>query len=1044
MQLFDDFGTDLTGGPGGIATAESLTYYPTLLIGLGGTGAQALLRLKRTLMSRLSGGAAALHRFVFLDPDQRTFARQAGMPPIERHEGVLMGVNQASRLIERPHLHPHVWARFPKKELKESHIARLGQGEGAGQIRSVGALALVIDYPNVRTAIERAVGDLDLLSNRAKAQAANANAEIGKGILIYTVGSLAGGTGSGCFIDVAMIAKDICNAKAWTSRVVGLFALPERFDEKVSGDPGQPDRIRANTYAALKELQFVLDTDAARSSPIVFDYGDGQKLPLAPHERLFDFCYLVDHRNALGALSRLEDLYELMARSMYQDVGSNFGAHARSFDANTGVRTGVDKCPETNRPRLFSSVATASLVYPAERVASCCTYRTLEEVLRERLLEPSVSRAEAAERVTVFLRDHQLDERRPMNQILDSLLLEESRKRPLSDRYLLPKNFGSERNGAQFVELIRERRQAFREAEPVQVQPLVTENKRLRVAGADPRAVTDPIGDALRSWVLQVAAETGAAGAARMLQELHEVVVGMRRELEQELHDWSTHGFQQHEQQLNKLCDGLASMGRVAQVLTSKDEKLKLSILMAFNTFVRAQLLALATPSAIDVLNVLENRTAGLLATWQNLISDLERLAAEARQRWQALQTGGWGTGPTRDFVVELEVTQPGYEMRYYDANRKKSAAAFAKIVEAFEHRGQTGRDGGPIAVYRWMAEIEGLERPRLIGVEFSKVILDAFWKDLLDTDIVKFVDQNPDEVSQSFDVKLGLLFDMCQAFWPAQPIEANQRFAEFDAVSSPFHKGSDAQSVPPRSVESWLDSYRKAGTAKATEIIPGAAPYEVVLSRRTHGARAYYLTTAPTWRAKYLVVERAARGDYMLATHQDFLDIPDLFPGQQRAVELFALGLGLGLVAARGDWYYFNLEEQGEGPARVIRVRYDSQWPTLHKLEVANAPPVPRECGSLRFEMKEAKIIPPKLRLAQGHELAMEALEQHAEWMGLMREALDTYHQAVGNNALRAQLRAYLEGVIESYLEGGATPRAGVFEMEKQAVEGWLSRLEA
>src|SRR5574341_135306 len=259
MQLFGDFGPDVTAGPGEIATAESLTYYPTLLIGLGGTGAQTLLRLKRTLMGRLGGGAGALHRFVFLDPDQRTFARQVGMPPVERHEGVLMGVSDARRLIERPHLNPYVWQRFPKKELKQSHIARLAQGEGAGQIRSVGALALVIDYPSVRTAIEAAVDDLDRLSNRLKAQAANANAQIGKDILIYTVGSLAGGTGSGCFIDVAVIAKHICDAKAWTSRVVGVFALPERFDEKVSGDPGQPDRIRANTYAALKELQFVLE-----------------------------------------------------------------------------------------------------------------------------------------------------------------------------------------------------------------------------------------------------------------------------------------------------------------------------------------------------------------------------------------------------------------------------------------------------------------------------------------------------------------------------------------------------------------------------------------------------------------------------------------------------------------------------------------------------------------------------------------------------------------------------------------------------------------
>ena len=67
--------------------------------------------------------------------------------------------------------------------------------------------------------------------------------------------SVAGGTGSGCFLDLAYLTKSIIGRSHIDSQA--YIVLPEIFDKEISV-PLAKARIWSNTYAALSEFDFCM------------------------------------------------------------------------------------------------------------------------------------------------------------------------------------------------------------------------------------------------------------------------------------------------------------------------------------------------------------------------------------------------------------------------------------------------------------------------------------------------------------------------------------------------------------------------------------------------------------------------------------------------------------------------------------------------------------------------------------------------------------------------------------------------------------------
>jgi hypothetical protein len=979
-------------------------FYPTLMIGLGGTGAQVLLRVKKMLRERLRG-VKTLHRFLFLDSDLKTFSGIPGLPPIDGSEKCLIGVENALRPIDYPSTYEWLWERIPRDRLNEESLRMLAGGTGCGQIRSLGATALLLDHANVYDRMNAAYSNLIDMADTVDATVQGGLRAVGNRVLVYIVGSLAGGTGSGCFLDVAVMAKEICSRS--NPGLIGYFALAnECYFRKVG--PVQINNMKSNTFAALKELQYILDASDARGGEVIpYRFGPDRRVLLTSGEKLFDSVSLVDDRNKLGRVTEDADLYDLIALTLFQEVGAQLGSSVRSHDTNEMMTNTIAPCPITNRPRRFSTFATSSLLYPAERVAEYCTFKAVDELVHDQLRGSRMGKQALQAKVGGFLAGHNLEERGANNQVLESLLHDEARQLTLSvGTEGLPHGWGQDKSAREFGADLRMMLDQFTAVQLTAIKRLVKDNfeEMLRPTEA---TGCDKFYDLVCAFALQVAGDEGIDSVEAALVELDQTVAQMRRELETEQGNWTSRDRDACEQGLNETCLDLQKLGLFGRMLGHREEELKSNLVQQYNTLVENHLWDAAKPQAILMMNVLGNHVKEQLAAWQSLSVELAELEKKAENRWRDLETHS-GTA-ARTYVVTQEITNPGYEQQYYQELGLSSADHLATLIREFGARaGQADTGASKQGLFKWMLKVKAKDRINAILEMFLRCLYGPLAEPLLKTDLVQFITQHPQEVAVTIKSKLDMMYGMCQPFWPADGPPAP--YTEFMALTVRKQRGQGGQLVTPSIVEEWVK--QQAGDkALKQEILHGAVPYEIVLSRRTSGARAFYLKPLMGWKTIYKDMLKRVGKKFMAETHIAFTGIPDIAEQDGGAGELFALGLAFGFVASRGSWYYFVLDKGlAASGAECIQVLYQSQAPTV--FSVAGEVP-PAAIAKVQWAMRKGNPS-DELLLAQGRDKATEALGMHLEWADLIKQAIDEVHKERGNGPFIALLDRYIKEALE------------------------------
>ena len=244
---------------------------PTLFVGVGGTGAEVLWRVRRRILNRVwnQGGAACriselsdfpFAQFLHIDLDMNTVVEtgksisdplhaQISFKPKESYVKKL-DLEQYTKSDEALKGFPLVEDWFPLSASKIRDIG-INPEKGAGQIRSISRLYFYDQYQGIKTAIEHSLSDLrNSIDNSAKHQKLGLEL-MPNNLRVVVVGSTAGGTGSGAFIDVGYLTKALMKralpSGAGTNQL--MLMLP-------TGYVGQnAERVQANTYAALMELE---------------------------------------------------------------------------------------------------------------------------------------------------------------------------------------------------------------------------------------------------------------------------------------------------------------------------------------------------------------------------------------------------------------------------------------------------------------------------------------------------------------------------------------------------------------------------------------------------------------------------------------------------------------------------------------------------------------------------------------------------------------------------------------------------------------------
>ncbi|HXA18692.1 MAG TPA: tubulin-like doman-containing protein [Thermoanaerobaculia bacterium] len=372
---------------------------PTLFIGLGGTGKEVLLRLRRKIVE----GYGALDRlpflrFMHLDTDKNQTAyeqyelRAADDPLYERvrfssSERVDLTVaGGTGRYVEHLEHFPNVKRWFPAG----GKIAHLGDlKEGAGQVRIASRLGFfdASNHQKITGRLEQCHRELTnaavlTQSSRLGFQFEPRNEKV------VIIASLAGGTGSGTFLDMGFLARRYFR----DAERVGILLLPAFF----AGYAGA-DRVRANGYAALMELNHY-----TFGHPFIADWTTHQTERMGPPP--FSSTYLLDGYNeaglAIGSSGKELDAYRMVSEVLYQDysVGSfaamkratrvnleqfNLNVYTHNFlnDALRGRDASHKAIVGDTFPCRFGSFGLATISFPTERVQNACASRLAAKVL---------------------------------------------------------------------------------------------------------------------------------------------------------------------------------------------------------------------------------------------------------------------------------------------------------------------------------------------------------------------------------------------------------------------------------------------------------------------------------------------------------------------------------------------------------------------------------------------------------------------------------------------------------------------------------------
>lgn len=355
--------------------------YRTLFIGLGGTGGRVLFELNK----KMSDEQKAKAHMIYLDLDKGDAddIEMLGVPTV-----VVSSSDTVRDVIERlgPNDGVQNWIATDDND-KEFLSSKTD--DGASQYRMKSRLCLANFLQNRNNKLAKLLTQLCKVGQQVSSET----------LRVMIVSSVAGGTGAGTFIQVALYIREFFRKnKHKDVSITGLFACPDLYVKTLGNKPGDRtnmENMYANAYAAIRELNAMnlavstggLDKIApgygksinieiaTRSEGKLFDPKD-DKFTDNANNKPFNLLYFIDVANEEGGiLSSLEQYYKVMADVVYTRLYSPLEESIRSGESNElGTHS---KYPTA----IYGSAGYGHIVYPYEDIIRyLATRKTCEEI----------------------------------------------------------------------------------------------------------------------------------------------------------------------------------------------------------------------------------------------------------------------------------------------------------------------------------------------------------------------------------------------------------------------------------------------------------------------------------------------------------------------------------------------------------------------------------------------------------------------------------------------------------------------------------------
>jgi hypothetical protein len=387
---------------------------PTLYVGLGGTGKEVLLRLRRRVCDEFGIPTLPWTRFLYIDCDDSATDRDLRQVDFESRERVALFDSETpaiiGKVLRRPEKYGfiHEWLddgtmlsclqEGPFDRYDSQHSVR----HGALGIRAIGRLLFFLKFAEIQAALKNALMELCRAETLVQTQHFCGVHHLGDRDtappippMVHVVSSAAGGTGAGSLIDLTFLLRHFETALQRLTGIASYVFLPSVF----AGDRNSPLAMRcyANAYATLKELNhFCLrvprgcaEQNGEPSIDFHVTWQEEQRLTvMGPPVSL---TYLFEMRNsaavALASANRRE-LFSMLAGFLFLESTSDVFSSALNSHIDVimpslaeGFSTG-DEMLRQMFSRRFGAFGLSKLEVPVNTIRAACAVQLGSDVAR--------------------------------------------------------------------------------------------------------------------------------------------------------------------------------------------------------------------------------------------------------------------------------------------------------------------------------------------------------------------------------------------------------------------------------------------------------------------------------------------------------------------------------------------------------------------------------------------------------------------------------------------------------------------------------------
>lgn len=389
--------------------SEKIKLKKTLYIGLGGTGVSALLRVKKCFID-IYNEIPPMIGFLAIDTDSAVLNKEVtsnkGNPiKLLQKELQVCTVKDAKGvyLANRGH---YDWV--PPTNV---NALRNISGCGAGQVRSNGRFIAHYNHDDIQTNIQSVVTRIHQLIPASSPYTVDTNINnIEYPTNINVFGSIAGGTGSGMFIDTLCLVKMAMDKVALPFNLYPWIVLPEVF--RAMGGGHAMENVLYNSYGAIREFDFLQHLDM--NAPAV-NFGFGKI-----NDPLFNYAFVINNLNQAGiAFDKLDDLMDVVAISAFLPANKMGDDLSSPFD-NITVQKDAGSYDICKKKAWAASTGSAALIYDSRAVGEAYMHRIVTQLCNS-LLQ---SKSDGTDLANKFV-DHQdvlIRENQGRDDIINGLL----------------------------------------------------------------------------------------------------------------------------------------------------------------------------------------------------------------------------------------------------------------------------------------------------------------------------------------------------------------------------------------------------------------------------------------------------------------------------------------------------------------------------------------------------------------------------------------------------------------------------------------------